>query len=61
VEAFVSVTASLADNPIAGINTSIAMMTKVGLNAATRSLVIARRYPRERGSAWSSRDAAAQD
>jgi NAD(P)-dependent dehydrogenase (short-subunit alcohol dehydrogenase family) len=36
----VSITASLADNPIAGINASIAMMTKGGLNAMTRSLAI---------------------
>jgi hypothetical protein len=36
----VSITASLADNPIAGINASIAMITKGGLNAVTRSLAI---------------------
>jgi len=36
----VSITASLADNPIAGSNASIAMMTKGGLNAITRSLAI---------------------
>jgi NAD(P)-dependent dehydrogenase (short-subunit alcohol dehydrogenase family) len=36
----VSITASLADNPIAGINASIAMMTKGGLNSMTRSLAI---------------------
>ena len=36
----VSITASLADNPIAGINASIAMATKGGLNAITRSLAI---------------------
>jgi NAD(P)-dependent dehydrogenase (short-subunit alcohol dehydrogenase family) len=36
----VSITASLADNPIAGVNASIAMMTKGGLNAMTRSLAI---------------------
>ena len=36
----VSITASLADNPIAGINASISMMTKGGLNAMTRSLAI---------------------
>ena len=35
-----SITASLADNPIAGKNASIAMMTKGGLNAITRSLAI---------------------
>jgi NAD(P)-dependent dehydrogenase (short-subunit alcohol dehydrogenase family) len=33
-----SVTASLADNPIAGLPASIAMITKGGLNAITRSL-----------------------
>jgi NAD(P)-dependent dehydrogenase (short-subunit alcohol dehydrogenase family) len=36
----VSITASLADNPIAGVNASIAMVTKGGLNAMTRSLAI---------------------
>jgi NAD(P)-dependent dehydrogenase (short-subunit alcohol dehydrogenase family) len=36
----VSITASLADNPIAGVNASVAMMTKGGLNAMTRSLAI---------------------
>src|SRR5262249_25568665 len=36
----VSITASLADNPIAGRNVSIAMMTKGGLNTITRSLAI---------------------
>jgi NAD(P)-dependent dehydrogenase (short-subunit alcohol dehydrogenase family) len=36
----VSITASLADNPIAGVNASIAMVTKGGLNAITRSLAI---------------------
>jgi NAD(P)-dependent dehydrogenase (short-subunit alcohol dehydrogenase family) len=36
----VSITAALADNPIAGVNASIAMMTKGGLNAMTRSLAI---------------------
>src|SRR5215813_9499537 len=35
----VSITASLADNPIAGVNASIAMVTKGGLNAITRSLI----------------------
>jgi NAD(P)-dependent dehydrogenase (short-subunit alcohol dehydrogenase family) len=51
-----SITASLADNPIAGVNVSIAMMTKGGLNAMTRSLAIEhakRRYPRECCCAWS--------
>lgn len=36
----VTITASLADQPIAGIHASIAMMTKGGLNALTRSLAI---------------------
>ena len=36
----VSITASLADNPIAGVNASIPMITKGGLNATTRSLAI---------------------
>jgi NAD(P)-dependent dehydrogenase (short-subunit alcohol dehydrogenase family) len=36
----VSITASLADQPIAGINASVSMMTKGGLNTMTRSLAI---------------------
>ncbi len=36
----VSITASLADQPIAGINASISMITKGGLNTVTRSLAI---------------------
>ena len=36
----VSITASLADNPIAGVNASIPMIIKGGLNATTRSLAI---------------------
>src|SRR5215471_1011022 len=36
----VSITAALADRPIAGINGSVPMITKGGLNAATRSLAI---------------------
>lgn len=36
----VSITAALADQPVAGINASVSMMTKGGLNAATRSLAI---------------------
>ena len=36
----VSITASLADNPIAGANASIPMITKGGINAITRSLAI---------------------
>ena len=35
-----SITASLAENPIAGIPASIPMITKGGLNAITRSLAI---------------------
>src|SRR5207344_492689 len=36
----VSITASLADNPIAGVNASIPMITKGGLDTITRSLAI---------------------
>ncbi len=36
----VSITASLADNPIAGVPASFSMITKGGLNAATRSLAM---------------------
>lgn len=36
----VTLTASLADQPIAGTNASVAMMTKGGLNSITRSLAI---------------------
>jgi len=36
----VSITAALADNPIAGINASIPMITKGGIHAITRSLAI---------------------
>ena len=36
----VSITASLADQPIAGINDSVAMITKGGLNSMTRSLAL---------------------
>jgi NAD(P)-dependent dehydrogenase (short-subunit alcohol dehydrogenase family) len=36
----VSITAALADLPIAGVNASVSMMTKGGLNAVTRSLAI---------------------
>ena len=36
----VTITASSADQPIAGINGSVAMITKGGLNAVTRSLAI---------------------
>jgi NAD(P)-dependent dehydrogenase (short-subunit alcohol dehydrogenase family) len=36
----VSVTAALADNPIAGVNASVSMITKGGLNTVTRSLAI---------------------
>jgi NAD(P)-dependent dehydrogenase (short-subunit alcohol dehydrogenase family) len=36
----VTVTATLADHPIAGVNVSVAMMTKGGLDAATRSLAM---------------------
>jgi NAD(P)-dependent dehydrogenase (short-subunit alcohol dehydrogenase family) len=36
----VSITAALADNPIAGVNASVSMLTKGGLNALIRSLAI---------------------
>jgi NAD(P)-dependent dehydrogenase (short-subunit alcohol dehydrogenase family) len=36
----VSITAALADQPIAGLNASVSMMTKGGLNTVTRSLAI---------------------
>lgn len=36
----VSITAALADRPIAGVNGSISMITKGGLNAATENLAI---------------------
>ena len=36
----VTVTASLADNPIAGMNAAVPMITKGGLNAVTRSLAM---------------------
>jgi NAD(P)-dependent dehydrogenase (short-subunit alcohol dehydrogenase family) len=41
----VSITAALADQPIAGINASVSMITKGGLNTVTRSLAI--EYARE--------------
>jgi NAD(P)-dependent dehydrogenase (short-subunit alcohol dehydrogenase family) len=36
----VSITAALADQPITGINASVSMITKGGLNTVTRSLAI---------------------
>ncbi len=36
----VSISAAMADQPIAGVNASVPMMTKGGLNAITRSLAI---------------------
>jgi NAD(P)-dependent dehydrogenase (short-subunit alcohol dehydrogenase family) len=36
----VSITASLVDNPIAGVSASLSMITKGGLNAVTRSLAM---------------------
>jgi NAD(P)-dependent dehydrogenase (short-subunit alcohol dehydrogenase family) len=36
----VSITAALADQPVAGINASVSMVTKGGLNTVTRSLAI---------------------
>jgi len=41
----VSITAALADQPVAGINASVSMITKGGLNTVTRSLAI--EYARE--------------
>ena len=35
-----SITAALADRPIAGVNGSISMITKGGLNSATQNLAI---------------------
>jgi NAD(P)-dependent dehydrogenase (short-subunit alcohol dehydrogenase family) len=40
VGAVVSITAALADQPIAGVNATIPMITKGGLNAAIKSLAI---------------------
>ena len=42
----VSITTSLVDNPIAGVNASVAMITKGGLEAITRSLAL--EYAKER-------------
>jgi NAD(P)-dependent dehydrogenase (short-subunit alcohol dehydrogenase family) len=36
----VTITGALADNPIAGVNASVSMITKGGLNTITRSLAI---------------------
>lgn len=36
----VNITAALADQPVAGVNASVSMITKGGLNAVTRSLAI---------------------
>jgi NAD(P)-dependent dehydrogenase (short-subunit alcohol dehydrogenase family) len=36
----VSITGALADNPIAGVNASVSMITKGGLNTVTRQLAI---------------------
>jgi NAD(P)-dependent dehydrogenase (short-subunit alcohol dehydrogenase family) len=36
----VTVTGALADNPIAGVNASVSMITKGGLNTVTRQLAI---------------------
>lgn len=36
----VTITGALADNPIAGVNASVSMMTKGGLNTVTRQLAI---------------------
>ena len=53
----VSITAALADNPIAGVSAAQSrMITKGGINAITRSLrhrICQRRNPCECGCAWS--------
>ena len=36
----VTISAALADQPVAGVNASVSMMTKGGLNTVTRSLAI---------------------
>ncbi|HTA46924.1 MAG TPA: SDR family oxidoreductase [Bryobacteraceae bacterium] len=36
----ISITATLADHPIAGVNASVAMITKAGLHGITRSLAL---------------------
>jgi NAD(P)-dependent dehydrogenase (short-subunit alcohol dehydrogenase family) len=36
----VTITGALADNPIAGVNASLSMITKGGLNTVTRQLAI---------------------
>ncbi|HXM17058.1 MAG TPA: SDR family oxidoreductase, partial [Candidatus Eremiobacteraceae bacterium] len=36
----ISISAALADNPIAGVNSSVSMITKGGLNTVTRHLAI---------------------
>jgi NAD(P)-dependent dehydrogenase (short-subunit alcohol dehydrogenase family) len=36
----ISISAALADNPIAGVNASVSMITKGGLNTVTRHLAI---------------------
>ena len=36
----VTITAALADQPVAGVNASVSMITKGGLNTVTRSLAI---------------------
>ena len=38
--AVVSITAALADQPIAGVNAAVSMITKGGLNAVIKSLAI---------------------
>ena len=35
-----SITAALADRPIAGVNSSVSMITKGGLNSATQNLAV---------------------
>ena len=45
IRELVSITAALADHPIAGVNASVSMITKGGLNTVIRSLAI--EYARE--------------
>ena len=59
-----SITASLADNPIAGVPASIPMMTKGGLDAdypQPRERIREEQHPLQRGRAWRCRHAAAQE
>ena len=60
----VSITAALADNPIAGIPASVAMITKGGLESVTRSLAIGireRAYSIQRRSSRGRRHPASRE